>query len=74
MTLKEKIHQIIDLASESDLLEILSLLERRSPSSIELDPHKCWSDELSNLYGCIQDETFVRQPQPEIGIREELQI
>ena len=73
MTLKEKIHQIIDCASESDLLEILSLLERRS-QSLNLDLPKCWSDELSNLYGCIQDETFVRQPQPEIGVREELQI
>ncbi|BAW96682.1 phycocyanin alpha subunit [[Synechococcus] sp. NIES-970] len=31
-----------------------------------------WPEELAEFYGSIQDESFDRQPQPEIGGREEL--
>lgn len=73
MTLKEKIQQIIDHASESDLLEIWSVLEQQLSSlSIDVSSQRKWSANLASFYGSIQDETFERQPQPEISLREEL--
>jgi hypothetical protein len=80
MTLQDLKQQVLELPKE-DLWALLKLLiELLQPSSLPtstvtslpttstgLDTHP-----LAQYYGCIDDETFVRHPQPEQPERESI--
>lgn len=73
MTLKEQVMAVVAEAPEPLLQEFLEWLQEKKSSFMQLNPvEKEWSEELSRFYGSIQDETFVRQPQPVMEVRESL--
>ena len=78
MTLQELKQQVLNLPTEDRWVLLKLLIELLQPSNLPiltvtpltteskgLDDHP-----LSKYYGCIDDETFVRHPQPEQSERE----
>jgi hypothetical protein len=68
MTAREKLIQEINQSPDfvvEELLDFLLFIKSRRNQVLEEDTTK-----LSDFYGCIKDETFIRHPQPEQPERE----
>lgn len=80
MTFQKLKQQVLNLPTEDRwaLLKLLIELLQPSPSSLATstatslptEPQGLDDHPLSKYYGCIDDETFVRHPQPEQPERE----
>jgi hypothetical protein len=78
MTLQELKQQVLDLPMQDRwalLKWLVELLESSSLATPPVDPLPTPSNglgvhPLAQYYGCIDDETFIRHPQPEQSERE----
>jgi hypothetical protein len=78
MTLQELKQQVLDLPTPDRWALLKLLIELLQPSSLATStlttspttPTGSDAHPLAQYYGCIDDETFIRHPQPEQSERE----
>ena len=78
MTLQELTQQVLELPNVDRWALLKLLIEQLQPSSLPTStvtplaaaPNGLDTHPLAKYYGCIDDETFIRHPQPEQPERE----